>query len=480
MTMDVVSYRGPGAAGGVSSALEIGWRNQSHIQSHWWFLANNTIERLSSEYRSGMFVKKLPEELVSGHYRYCNDFLWPLMHDLPQYATFNAGDRDLYREFNIRFADHIAHEHKSENRYFVQDYQLAILPRFLNLLGGASEVFWHIPWPKNVPPEFICPLAEIARSLLRADILGFHAREYAQNFLQFVWQCLPDYSTDASGMRVSRIRLDKVDFARRRIEGNRRGPLLQELSQGSNTKIVVQPLGINTDHWANLATAPVNVVLPSTVTNRFVLSVDRVDYTKSVAERMRIVDRFFQRYPEMIGKVTFVQVCGRTRPGLAAFDEYWRECQEQFNCVNNAWKTDSWEPIYWLDKPLSSAQLASLYQRAAVMLVNPVRDGLNLTAKEFVACQNAEPGVLLLSSGAGAWHELGSYALNANPLQPDLVVENLARALTMGTPEKQLRMDLMRSEVERNPMDQWWSFFSRLSLVGSEHSNGVDCMKMLA
>lgn len=229
------------------------------------------------------------------------------------------------------------------------------------------------------------------------------------------------------------------------------------------TRVVVQPLGINVEHWSGLSRTPAAVDLPGLGPGRMILSVDRVDYTKSVLERLRIVDRFFEVNSHLRGEVTFVQVCGRTRPGVEAFDRYWVQCRELFQQVSSRWKTDNWAPVYWIEQSLSPAQLALLYQRADVMLVNAVRDGLNLTAKEYVACQSSTPGVLLLSPGTGAWHELGRYALNANPLQPDAVVQNLTRALAMGAPERKLRMDLLSEEVGRNPLSQWWTLFCSLA-----------------
>lgn len=467
MKMDVVSYRGPGAAGGVSSAIEVGWRTQSRVQSHWWYLSKNNIDRLSSHYYSGMFITTLSDDLIAGHYRYCNNFLWPIMHDLPQHATADEADRQLYREFNIRFADEISRRHHGGTKYFVQDYQLAIVPRFLRLPGAASEVFWHIPWPKNVPAKYIGHIAEIARSLLRANVIGFHSAQYAQNFLNFAWQYLPDYAADATSQSINRLHVDHRDF--HTIEQSLTEPYhmsskTAHVTERYSTRVVVQPLGIDLDHWHKLAEHPTEVTLPPSVTPRFVLSVDRVDYTKSVAERLNLVDRFFSRFPELQGQITFVQVCGRTRPGLAEFDSYWERCRNLHEQVNEKWRKDTWVPVHWIDKPLSAAQLASLYQRATIMLVNPVRDGLNLTAKEFVACQSVDhPGVLLLSSGAGAWHELKEYALDAHPSNIDSMIESMIAALRMGLLEKKLRLDLLKERVRENPLDQWWSLFCQLA-----------------
>ncbi|MGH9551395.1 MAG: trehalose-6-phosphate synthase, partial [Terriglobales bacterium] len=195
-----------------------------------------------------------------------------------------------------------------------------------------------------------------------------------------------------------------------------------------------------------------------------VLSVDRADYTKAVIERLNIVDRFFERRPEMVGNLSFLQICGRSRAGLPAFDSYWNDCRSLYEQINNRWRKDSWQPVQWMEQPLNASELSVLYRRASAMLVNPVRDGLNLTAKEYVACQDKKPGVLLLSPGAGVWHEIGKYALPADPHQPEQVVDSLAKALHMSEFESKAINVLARIKLEKFCLDTWWNYFERVSM----------------
>lgn len=463
--MDVLSYRGPGAAGGVSSGLERAWRTQHEGGACWWFLSGNFLNKLPSDYVNSQFVTMFSENLVKGHYRFCNEFVWPIMHDLPQYATLNPADREAYRQFNLKVADHVTYE--GGNRlYFVQDYQLALVPRYTKLYGARTHVFWHIPWPKFVLPEFVPPVAEIARALLRADGIGFHTQEYVQNFMQFIWQYLPEFAVDQKEQQVRQINaLPEVADAQGRSatmdDGAyvlaRQRPVMH--ASVGQTRLFARPLGIDMDFWRSLASHPdINQVpeVLSAVKTPFVLSVDRADYTKAVADRISAIDHYFSQHPERIGCLTFVQICGRTRPGLEAFDEYWEECKAGADYLNQRWSTAGWQPLHWVHKTLGPAELAQLYRGAEAMLVNPVRDGLNLTAKEYVACQGENAGVLLLSDGAGVWHELGGYALPASPESPGQITSSLENALRMSQNEKNARMQVLKQKVEKNSLSKWW------------------------
>jgi trehalose-6-phosphate synthase len=242
---------------------------------------------------------------------------------------------------------------------------------------------------------------------------------------------------------------------------------------GGPTKLLVHPLGIDFEFWTELRDSckeeEMDPRLVKIGNSKFVLSVDRVDYTKAVLDRLLIVDRFFETHPEQIGQVTFVQVCGRSRPGLPAFDQYWHACRSLLGAVNNRWKVGDWKPVDWIEHSLSPKDLSYLYSKADCMLVNPVRDGLNLTAKEFIACQGSDPGVLLLSPGAGAIHELGDYALPAAPGDRDGTVASIAQSLVMPLKERQHRALKMKTILVSNQLSHWWTAFSQVTRVPDMH-----------
>ena len=438
--MDIVSYRGPGAAGGVSSGLDRAWRTQRTTDSRWWFLEDDGLKSLGVNEAEAGFITQIAEPIVKGHYRFCNEFVWPIMHDLPLYAVYRKEDGRHYRKFNRLFGQFIGFEQNHTKRFFINDYQLALLPRYLNREGGRSFVFWHIPWPKQVREEHVDAICEIALGLLKAERVGFHTNEYARNFMQFVRLHLRDFRVEPGNLThlhheviASRPETDlRISFAGPYVTRPLLHPTRKPLVAG--TQVVAQPLGIDYSCWESMAastkTEELPDVLKSIADQRLILSVDRVDYTKSVFERLEIIDRFFERRPNWRSEVSFVQVCQRSRKGLPAFDQYWDDCHKLATHVNDKWKTEDWQPITWIEQPVSADVLAQFYRHADGMLVNPVRDvGLNLTAKEFAACQNGDAGVLMLSPGTGAWCELGKYALPANPLIPEEMLNQLNKRL---------------------------------------------------
>lgn len=460
--MDILSYRGPGAPGGVSSGLARLWAEQKTAGgNNWWFMNDTTVQELGAS-DEPLAIAHLDERLIQGHYRYCNDFLWPMMHDLPQYATFNPIDQLHYNRFNERMA-RVAQMRAHEGQpLFVQDYQFALIPR---MARQDSLVFWHIPWPANVLPQHVSAIREIAFGLLHAKTVGFHTHEYAQNFLNFVHthiaQCSVDYAEGkifrhpAVGRGAS---LKQASGSPLSIYSNSTMPVEVFEQQTVVSRVISHPLGIDMDFWANLVAAGKKEVLSALNlgSSPFILSVDRADYTKGVANRLAAIDLFFERNPAKLGALSFVQVCGRSRPGLSAFDNYWEECRTVAQQVNEKWQQGEWKPIRWQEEPLKPPQLSRLYDAAAAMLVNPVRDGLNLTAKEYVACQNDTAGVLMLSTRAGVWTELNEHALPIDPYDRLSIASSVENALRLSPLERERRMRGMKRTVRANSLRTWW------------------------
>jgi trehalose 6-phosphate synthase len=226
---------------------------------------------------------------------------------------------------------------------------------------------------------------------------------------------------------------------------------------------VVAPLGIDFDYWNDLSKQQSNTVWhKSLLKTPFILSVDRADYTKGVIDRIQTIDQFFTNYPRWQEKIVFAQICGRTRSGLAHFDSYFERCQLMSEQLNERWATNGWQPLVTINSSFESPQLALAYATAAGMLVSPVRDGLNLTAKEYVACQGNNPGFLALSTEAGAWHELKSHCLSLQPGDCQQMASVIHEGLTMDPHEKSWRMALLKDSVRANTLRDWCNTFSRL------------------
>jgi trehalose 6-phosphate synthase/phosphatase len=425
--MDIVSYRGPSRAGGVSVLIE---RALANHRGHRWIYMSDC--RLEESLRNEITpLSRLNPEVILGHYRYCNEFLWPLMHGLGDMARYNADDHGCYRMLNMAVSAQAALADEL-GETFVHDYQLALVPEyFANSKAAAAAFFIHIPWPEDIPQEHKSRMAEIARSLLRCRKLGFHTDNYVTNFCRFVEDCLPEFAV----------------FPGRRAIAH---------ESGRNIDLVASPAGVDFELWQTKgATAKRFIDTP------YVLSVARADYTKGILENIVAMRLLFRNRPELREKIQLVLVCQPTRNGLAAFDEYWTRCYAEYQDVLAEFATDRWQPVNWITEPLAADRLAGLYAGANAMLVTPKKDGLNLTAKEFVASSSNFRSPLILSRGAGAWHELKDHVITVNECAPDEIALSILRGLrNEGTPSNLL---WMKRIVRSNTVSKWWT-----SMVGMQ------------
>lgn len=431
--MRIISYRGPKSAGGVSNALEQLFKYCSDV-TEWSYVSDSSLELTDKLGNTGSRFQ-LGQELLQGHYRYCNEFLWPILHDLPQYARYEENDRRYYLTFN--YAASLTIPTDTSERFFVNDYQFGALPGFLNR-QQESFLFWHIPWPAHVDEAYVEPIRELASGMLRTKAIGFHTSEYLSNFRNFIKRFCSN-----------------VQFERRATYVSTTDPVSRIAHA---TRLFVAPIGTNTSYWNEISRGEgYDYCLPYPELP-YVLSVDRIDYTKGVKDRFEAINRFFELYPQWIGKIFFVQIGTRSRTGLSAFDQYWFECSNLASQINERFRTENWQPLIWIEQPLDSQTLAKVYSNAAVMLVTPWRDGLNLTAKEFIASRDliSSPGVLALSPGAGVWHEIGEHTVSGSPCDTDELARTIMTCLLMDDSEKEMRMKAMMNLVRRNDLDNWW------------------------
>lgn len=464
--MHIISYRGPGMGGGVSPSLTR-LEASANGNSSWWFMGgeNEVCARFGGSEEET--IGDMAKEIIDGHYRYCNEFLWPIMHDLSEYATYSGAHRHAYEKFNRIFARKIS-RYTSATNFFVQDYQLALMPLQLKRLCNAdTAVFWHIPWPKSVPQEFVEPIVDITRSMLSAQYVGFHTTEYAENFLKFVEEHVPGFRAFPDNLTIARDSVKTFSpYVHPFFDGKIDAYPVQSRSQ---TQVLVAPLGLDVTYWQNLSSShKVGNPLSGALKTDYILSVDRADYTKGVIPRLKSIAHFFDFYPELKGKITFAQICGKSRMNIEAFAKYYWETRSLVNSVNAQHGTDDWQPIVDVPGPLSPAELAVLYRDASVMLVNPVRDGLNLTAKEFVACQSVRPGTLALSPHAGVFDELGAWSVKVNPKSPIEMSAAVHHALMMPEEERAACVRRMKTRLHANPLNVWVDTFTEL--LGTEES----------
>ncbi len=379
--------------------------------------------------------------------RLANPLLWFVQHglyDLPYIPALGDDTRRAWEEgylpVNKNFAEAVARvlessEGDGEPVILVHDYQLYMVPQFLRerLKGDAFvSLFVHIPWPDpewwRVLPRYV--REGILKSLLEADIVAFHTKGYARNFVRTVRGVLGVEADEAKGV----------------------------IHPGEGREVWVRPypISIDPEEFEELAQSEEVISEEESIKNlpgKLLLRVDRMDLSKNIVRGFQAYDRMLERYPKMRGEVAFLARCQPSRGDIPEYARYAEDIQGTADEVNQKYGTGSWEPIVLSMEdnfPLSVAA----YKNYDVLLVNAVRDGMNLIAKEAVVV-NEKNGVLVLSENAGAYEELGEHALTVNPFDLDEQADALHQALTMPEAERRHKAEALKKTILNNTIEEW-------------------------
>jgi trehalose 6-phosphate synthase/phosphatase len=421
------------SAGGLVSALEPVLRQRGGTWIGWPGAPLAEDETLSAP-AEGYRIRPIPlsdSEVRRYYHNLSNRALWPLFHSFPERTLFDRRDWGTYDRVNARFAEAAVEERGEADLIWFHDYQLMTAPYHLRQVAPGSRIafFLHIPFPPFDIFRILPWSREILRGLLACDLVGFHVDSYARNFLDCAERLL--------GARV--------DAPRGLVEHG-----------DGVVRVGAFPLGIDFDRFDSRARqAPVEEKRDG---EKVVLGVDRLDYTKGIPERIRSIERLLEVYPEHREKVVLLQLAVPSRFQVAEYQELKREIDELVGRVNGRFATADWSPIRYLYRSVPPEKLAAMYRNADIALVTPLRDGMNLVAKEYVASQVDEPGVLILSRMAGA-AETMQEALRVNPYNIDSVTSALHRALTMEETERRSRMVALRRKERRYNVHHWVASF---------------------
>ena len=395
------------------------------------------------------------EEEQGYYYGFSNEGLWPLCHLAHERPVFRAADWEYYRAANQRFADAVLEEIGSGTAFvLVQDYHLALLPRLLKAARPDLRVglFWHIPWP-NAEAFRICPRgAELLEGMLGADLLGFHLQQYCNNFLDSVDRTLES-------------RLDWDHFA------------VELRGQRSS----VRPFPISVQPWIERK-VPSGEELEKQISQLkaqhklegqyIAVGVDRLDYTKGLAERFRAIDRLLEKYPQYRGRFTFVELGAPSRTHIRRYRDYIAEIEALADEINWKYKTDVWRPIRFLEAHHDAKTVHAFLHMAPMCIVSSLHDGMNLVAKEYIEAQATGDGVLVLSEFAGAARELAD-AIVINPYDTEQFAEAIRYGLDMKQAERQVRMERMLRQVQENNVYRWAAnFLAELTATRSQSNSG--------
>ncbi|HEY6946352.1 MAG TPA: trehalose-6-phosphate synthase [Candidatus Acidoferrum sp.] len=382
----------------------------------------------------------LTDEEDKGYYEgFSNEGLWPLCHVAHTRPIFRPEDWLQYQRINQRFADAVLQEMADVESpiLLAQDYHLALVPRMVKDARPDARVaiFWHIPWP-NAEVFGICPWQrELIEGLLGADLIGFHIQSHCNNFLETVDRALEAltewdrFAVNRQG-HVTRVRPYPISVAfseNLRIPGSR-------TSAGALRAALCEEMGIEASLLG--------------------VGVDRVDYTKGILERFRALERFFELNPTYQQRFSFVQIGAPSRTDIERYRSFLDEVSSEADRINARFQTPRWKPIVFRRKHHSHEEISRFYQAASFCMVTSLHDGMNLVAKEFVASREDERGALILSTFAGAAHELTD-ALLVNPYDIAQLARAIHRALEMPEQEQAERMQRMRHTVRQHNVYRW-------------------------
>jgi trehalose 6-phosphate synthase len=420
--------------------LWIGWTGMTEAESC-------SAEALN-EALQGRGIRVVPitltESDVQGFYMgFSNEIVWPLFHDMPMICNFEPSYWQSYLQVNRKFAKAI-HEQVNDDAFvWVHDYHMINVATELKRLGlrVRTAFFLHIPFPSLDVFTKLPWRQALLRSLLEYSLVGFQTLRDRRNFLQCLRVLLRDVSVSGKGQIVHvkvgdrriavghfPIGIDFADFARRAAsdEVQQRAQALQDL-------------------------------LPD---RQLILGVDRLDYTKGVLLRLRAFRAALLRYPELHRKVTLIQVVIPSREHITTYFDLRTQIEQLVSRINGEFtQPGGWVPIHYVFRILEPLDLLAYYRAAQIALVTPLKDGMNLVAKEYCTCSIEEDCVLILSEFAGAAAQLRHGALLVNPFDIEGVAETIHRAFCMGKEERKRRMRRMRKEIMRRDVFWWVNSF---------------------
>ncbi|BCH26063.1 alpha,alpha-trehalose-phosphate synthase (UDP-forming) [Mesorhizobium sp. L-8-10] len=434
---------GAAQAGGLAVAMRAALAEHGGVWTGWSGKSSGEHEPgkpfLREEGRITYALTDLSQTDIDEYYTgFANSVLWPLCHyrlDLTDYAR---KDMAGYFRVNRFFAQQLAQLLQPDDLIWVQDYHLIPMAAELRRMGVTNRVgfFLHIPWP---PPDvfFTVPVYEtLLRGLTAYDVVGFQTRFDADNFAS----CL-----------------EREGIARNLGEGWFDIP-------GHRFRVGVYPISIDTKGFAELSSKATQKASFRRMEESFrerevIVGVDRLDYSKGLTHRIEAFDRFITDNPAYLGRATLLQITPKSRSEVPQYAAMQRQVAELAGRVNGQHGTLEWVPIRYVNRSIGQATLAGIYRVAPVGLVTPLRDGMNLVAKEYVAAQDPEdPGVLVLSRFSGAARELDG-AILVNPYDTEAVANAIAKALSMPVEARRERWQQMMPRLLENDISKWCSDF---------------------
>jgi len=394
--------------------------------------------RLRSDHMVPVYISA--EDYEDFYEGFSNKTIWPLFHYFQQYTSYNPRYWEVYQKVNRQFCEEVLKVAQPGDRIWVQDYQLMLLPGLIReqMPDAIIGFFLHIPYPSYEIFRTLPWRKEILEGIMGSDFIGFHIYDYVRHFLSALSRIL------------------KLEHSLGRVQLDQRIVDVDAL-----------PMGIDFEKFVTAATEPDTISEVVRFRQQFgnlkvILSVDRLDYSKGILQRMEAFELFLKKNPDWHGKVSLIVVLVPSRATVDQYQSLKVNIDELVGRINGMYSTINWRPIHYFYRSLDFHTLAALYYLSEIALVTPYRDGMNLVAKEFLASKVDNKGVLILSEMAGAAKELDG-AILVNPNDLDNIADAIYTALNMPVEEQKERNQGMRLCIEKYHVNRWAkSFIERL------------------
>jgi len=436
------------SVGGLATGMKSVHRDSNGVWVGWSGLTDEEInpemqkkvdEAVQKEQCVG--VNLTEDDIQNYYYGFSNRTLWPLFHYFLEYTEFEKEAWESYKRVNKKFAKVVIDQIEDGDKVWIHDYQLLLLPQLIKAAKPDVPIgfFLHIPFPSYEIFRTFPKRKEILYGMLGSDLIGFHTYDYERHFLSSVKRIANE-----------EVKFNKVNHDNRiiKVDSFPMGIDYQKFEEAAK----------NNQKQSNRQKTEVQRRLDEHLNEsgsaKMVLSIDRLDYTKGIPNRIRAFEYFLNKYPEYKEKIRLIMLAVPSRSQVPQYQKLKRETDELVGRINGQFSTVSWTPIWYFFRTMPFENLIDLYTSSDVALITPVRDGMNLVAKEYVATRTEQDGVLVLSEMTGASKEMGE-ALQINPFNFEEIADTLKQALEMPKTEQKSRMSSLQKRLSRYSVERW-------------------------
>ncbi|HLV24353.1 MAG TPA: bifunctional alpha,alpha-trehalose-phosphate synthase (UDP-forming)/trehalose-phosphatase [Moheibacter sp.] len=439
------------SVGGLATGMKSIHQNSESLWIGWAGVPSDEIDHPTAEEIKNLALNEkcitvdLSEQEIEDYYfGFSNRVLWPLFHYFMEFVDYDETQWETYRKVNEKFAEAVLENLNDGDKIWIHDYQLLLVPQMIKDKKPDVSIgfFLHIPFPSYEIFRTLPWREEILKGMLGADLIGFHTYDYERHFISAVSRVL-HYEININAIHVGS-RIIKVDSFPMGIDYEK---FHQEalIQQDKNEQTLLK-----TRLEQNRTLTP---------DAKFILSIDRLDYTKGIAKRLEALEYFLEKYPEFNEKVRLIMLAVPSRENVPHYQQLKKEVDELVGKINGKFSTATWVPVWYFYRSLPFEELVELYTSCEIAFLTPIRDGMNLVAKEYIASRIDKTGVLILSEMAGVAHEMND-ALLINPNDYNQMAEALKTALEMPEEEQIARNTILQHRIKRYTVEKWASAFT--------------------